>query len=133
MSMTDPIADFLTRIRNGIMARHGEVLSPSSKIKIKLAEILQAEGYIAGYDVRDDFDGKPEIKIMLRWAEGRVNAITGLRRRSRPGQRVYVRKDTIPKIRSGLGVAILSTSQGLMTDRSARKLGVGGELICEVW
>lgn len=133
MPMTDPIADFLTRIRNAILARHAEVAVPASKLKAKIAELLQAEGYIAGFDVRGTFDGQSEMVVRLRWPEPRVNAITGIRRRSRPGQRVYVKNDQIPKVRSGLGVAILSTSQGLMTDRAARKAGVGGELLCEVW
>jgi small subunit ribosomal protein S8 len=133
MSMTDPIADFLARIRNAIMARHAEVAAPASKLKAKLADLLQAEGYIAGYNTRDTDAGLPEIVVKLRWADPRTNAITGLRRRSRPGQRTYVRHGTIPKIRSGLGIAILSTSQGLMTDRAARRAGVGGELLCEVW
>ncbi len=134
MSMTDPIADFLARIRNGILARHADVLAPSSKLKQRLCELLKDEGYIAGYDVREsEKEGFPEIVVRLRWADPRTNAITGLRRRSRPGQRMYVRHGTIPKIRSGLGIAILSTSKGLMTDRAARKEGLGGELLCEVW
>jgi small subunit ribosomal protein S8 len=133
MSMTDPIADFLARIRNAILARHAEVVLPGSKIKVRIAELLKNEGYIAGFDVRSDFSGNSELALKLRWADPRTNAITGLRRRSRPGQRVYVRHDHIPRIRSGLGVAILSTSRGLMTDRVARKEGMGGELICEVW
>jgi small subunit ribosomal protein S8 len=132
MSMTDPIADFLSRIRNGIMARHAEVVAPASKIKEKLCELLKDEGYIAGHAVRAE-NGMDEIVVRLRWADPRTNAITGLRRRSRPGQRMYVRHGNIPKIRSGLGIAILSTSRGLMTDRAARKAGLGGELLCEVW
>lgn len=132
MSMTDPVADFLSRIRNAIMARHAEVVAPASKLKLRLAELLKAEGYITGFDTRED-EGMSSIVVRLRWADPRTNAITGLRRRSRPGQRMYVRQDTIPKIRSGLGIAILSTSRGLMTDRAARKAGVGGELLCEVW
>jgi len=132
MSMTDPVADFLSRIRNAIMARHAEVVAPASKLKLRIAELLKAEGYIAGFDTRED-EGMSSIVVKLRWADPRTNAITGLRRRSRPGQRMYVRQDTIPKIRSGLGIAILSTSRGLMTDRAARKAGVGGELLCEVW
>jgi len=132
MSMTDPIADFLSRIRNAIMARHAEVVAPASKLKLRIAELLKAEGYIAGFDTRED-EGMSSIVVRLRWADPHTNAITGLRRRSRPGQRMYVRQDTIPKIRSGLGIAILSTSRGLMTDRAARKAGVGGELLCEVW
>jgi len=130
--MTDPIADFLARIRNAIMARHSEVIAPASKLKQRIAELLVSEGYIAGIDVRDE-EGMPNIVVRLRWADPRTNAITGLRRRSRPGQRMYVRHGTIPKIRSGLGIAILSTSRGLMTDRAARKAGLGGELLCEVW
>ena len=133
MSLTDPIADFLTRIRNAILARHEEAVAPASKLKLKIAELLRDEGYIAGFDLRNGFAGIPEIAVKLRWADQRTNAITGLRRRSRPGQRVYVGSDRIPKMRSGLGVAILSTSRGLMTDRVARKEGVGGELLCEVW
>ena len=132
MSMTDPIADFLSRIRNGILARHSEVVAPASKLKERLCELLESEGYIAGHDVRDA-EGYGEIVVRLRWADPRTNAITGLRRRSRPGQRMYVRHGSIPKIRSGLGIAILSTSKGLMTDRAARKAGLGGELLCEVW
>ena len=133
MSMTDPIADFLARIRNAILARQAEVLAPSSKLKQRLCVVLKDEGYIVGYDVRDNAAGMPEIVVRLRWADPRTNAITGLRRRSRPGQRMYVRHVTIPKVRSGLGIAILSTSKGLMTDRAARKEGLGGELLCEVW
>ena len=132
MSMTDPIADFLARIRNAIMARHTEVVAPASKLKQRIAELLVSEGYIAGLDTRDE-EGMPHIVVRLGWADPRTNAITGLRRRSRPGQRMYVRHGTIPKIRSGLGIAILSTSRGLMTDRAARKAGLGGELLCEVW
>jgi small subunit ribosomal protein S8 len=133
--MTDPIADFLTRIRNGILARHAEVLAPSSKLKQRLCDLLKDEGYIVGYDVKEDGATAAEIVVRLRWADSppRTNAITGLRRRSRPGQRMYVRHGTIPKVRSGLGIAILSTSRGLMTDRAARKEGLGGELLCEVW
>ncbi len=135
MSMTDPIADFLARIRNGILARHADVLAPSSKLKQSICALLKDEGYIAGYDIRDSavVAGTSEIVVRLRWADPRTNAITGLRRRSRPGQRMYVRHGTIPKVRSGLGIAILSTSKGLMTDRAARKEGLGGELLCEVW
>ena len=133
MSMTDPIADFLARIRNAILARQAEVLAPASKLKQRLCVVLKDEGYITGWDVRDDANGLAEIIVRLRWADPRTNAITGLRRRSRPGQRMYVRHGTIPKVRSGLGIAILSTSKGLMTDRAARKEGLGGELLCEVW
>ncbi len=130
--MTDPIADFLARIRNAIMARHAEVVAPSSKLKVRIADVLKDEGFINGYDVRET-GTFPELVVRLRWADPRKNAITEMRRRSRPGQRTYVAKDQIPKVRSGLGIAILSTSRGLMTDRAARKAGVGGELLCEVW
>jgi small subunit ribosomal protein S8 len=130
--MTDPIADFLARIRNAIMARHAEVVSPSSKLKVRIADVLKEEGFISGYDVRET-ETFPELVVRLRWADARKNAITEMRRRSRPGQRAYVSKDNIPKVRSGLGIAILSTSRGLMTDRAARMAGVGGELLCEVW
>jgi small subunit ribosomal protein S8 len=130
--MTDPIADFLARIRNAILARHAEVVSPSSKLKVRIADVLKEEGFISGYDVRET-EKFPELVVRLRWADTRRNAITEMRRRSRPGQRAYVSKDNIPKVRSGLGIAILSTSRGLMTDRAARKAGVGGELLCEVW
>ncbi len=132
MSMTDPIADFLTRIRNAILARHQEAIAPVSKTKKVIADLLESEGFIAGYQVREG-EAAEEIVVKLKWAEGRTNAITGLRRRSRPGQRVYVKSTNIPKVRSGLGVGILSTSQGLMTDRAARKAGVGGELMFEIW
>jgi len=132
MSMTDPIADFLTRIRNAILARHQEAVSPLSKTKKVIAELLQHEGYIEGFQLRPG-EVAEEIVVKLKWAEGRTNAITGLRRRSRPGQRVYVKTNDIPRVRSGLGVGVLSTSQGLMTDRAARKAGVGGELMFEVW
>jgi small subunit ribosomal protein S8 len=130
---TDPIADFLTRIRNGILARHAEVVAPNSRLKVRLVEVLKAEGYVAGFDVRTGFNGHEELAVKLRWADPRTNAITGLRRWSRPGQRAYVKTGDIPKVRSGLGIAIISTSRGLMTDRAARKAGVGGELLCEVW
>jgi small subunit ribosomal protein S8 len=132
MSMTDPIADFLARIRNAIMARHTEVLAPTSKLKLRICDLLKEEGYIAGYDVREAGGPAGELVVRLQWVD-RTNAITGMRRRSRPGQRMYVGHGTIPKVRSGLGIAILSTSKGLMTDRAARKAGLGGELLCEVW
>jgi len=131
--MTDPIADFLTRIRNAISARRADVACPASGLKARLAEVMKEEGYIQGFDVRSGFDGHSELVVRLRWPEPGSNAITGLRRRSRPGQRVYVGRDQIGKVRSGLGIAILSTSRGLMTDRAARKAGIGGELLCEVW
>jgi small subunit ribosomal protein S8 len=132
MSMTDPIADMLTRIRNAIISRKSKVEMPSSKLKVQLAQLLQAEGYINGHSVVDDEQG-PALQIELRYGRDNRNAIGGIRRVSKPGQRRYVKTDGIPKVRSGLGVAILSTSRGVMTDREARKQGVGGEVICEVW
>lgn len=131
MSMTDPIADFLTRIRNGIRASHSSVACPRSKLKMRLAEILRDEGYLDA--VSDSDENKGQISMTLRYNDRSVSAITGLRRVSRPGQRTYVRAKDVPKVRNGLGVAIISTSHGVMTDREARKRGVGGEVLCEVW
>ena len=130
--MTDPIADFLTRIRNAIIARKAQTQAPASKIKAKIAEILQQEGYIAGFAVNET-GPQGTITVNLRYDAQHRSAIEGVRRVSTPGQRTYVNRDSIPKVRSGLGVAILTTSKGIMTDREARKQGVGGEVICEVW
>lgn len=132
MSMSDPIADFLARIRNAIMARKDTVDCPKSGLKAEIAKILQAEGFVDAVSERHD-DTQGTISLTLRWTDQTTNAITGLRRASRPGQRLYVKAKNVPKVRNGLGIAILSTSQGLMTDRNARKLGVGGEVLCEVW
>lgn len=132
MSMTDPIADFLTRIRNGIRASHTSVDCPRSKLKARLADILQQEGYIDAVS-HDGDQQRGVISMTLRYSDKNVSAITGLRRVSRPGQRTYVRAKDIPKVRNGLGVAIISTSHGVMTDREARQRGVGGEVLCEVW
>ena len=139
MSMTDPIADFLARIRNGIRARKQLVECPRSNLKLRLAEILRDEGFVQNVSSSDD--GKQGmLKLTLRY-EGRPggsvaaqgNAITGMRRVSRPGQRHYVPAKQVPRVRNGLGIAILSTSQGVMTDKEARNKGVGGEVLCEVW
>lgn len=132
MSMTDPIGDFLARIRNAIGARKPEVVAPKSKIKQRIAEILREEGFVDGVTVTDDAI-QGTIKVALRYDGRTSNAITGLRRVSRPGQRTYVPATDVRRVRNGLGIAILSTSQGLMTDREARKRGVGGELLCEIW
>ena len=130
--MTDPIADMLTRIRNAITARKAKVSIPKSKIKMEIARVLQEEGFVSS--VRDEDDGKQgAIAIELRYDNNNRNAIEGLRRVSRPGQRAYVRQTSLPKVRSGLGIAILTTSQGVMTERAARKKQLGGELLCEVW
>lgn len=135
MSMTDPIADFLARIRNGIHARKQTVECPRSTIKLRIAEILRDEGFVETVNTADDTK-QGLLKLQLRY-DGRAAisgcAITGLRRVSRPGQRAYVPAKDVPTVRNGLGIAIISTSQGVMTDREARKKGVGGEVLCEVW
>ncbi|HEY3353309.1 MAG TPA: 30S ribosomal protein S8 [Polyangia bacterium] len=132
MSMTDPIADMLTRIRNAIISRKTKVEMPSSKLKVRLAELLRNEGYISTFTVNEEKRGS-SLLVELRYDRENRNAIIGLRRVSKPGQRRYVKTDDIPRVRSGLGVAVLSTSKGIMTDREARKQGLGGELMCEVW
>ncbi|HWL88286.1 MAG TPA: 30S ribosomal protein S8 [Polyangiaceae bacterium] len=133
--MTDPIADMLTRIRNGALARHDRVEMPFSRLKQHLGQVLKSEGFLD--DVRvsepDDPAAPRTLTLILRYGRDRQSAIDGLRRVSSPGRRVYVRHDHIPRVRSGLGVSILSTSRGVMTDRDARKQRVGGELLCEVW
>ena len=134
MTMTDPIADMLTRLRNANVAMHDTVKMPSSKVKEALAGILQREGYIDGFAVHDD-PGRPGrvLEISMKYAADRTRTISGLRRVSKPGLRVYTRADHLPRVLGGLGVAVLSTSQGLMTDREARKRKVGGEVLCFVW
>ncbi|HUF31747.1 MAG TPA: 30S ribosomal protein S8 [Acidimicrobiales bacterium] len=134
MSMTDPIADMLTRIRNGNVAFHDDVRMPSSKLKQALAEILQREGYIEGYDVADH-PTRPgqELIVHMKYTPERVRTISGMKRVSKPGLRVYRKADDMPRVLGGLGVAVLSTSQGLMTDREARKRHMGGEVLCYVW
>ena len=135
MSMTDPIADFLARIRNGIAARKQAVECPRSNIKLRIAEILRDEGFVQSVTSVDD-EKQGTLKLDLRY-DGRPSvtgcAITGMRRVSRPGQRAYVPAKQVPRVRNGLGIAIISTSQGVMTDRDARQKGVGGEVLCEVW
>ncbi len=130
--MTDPIADMLTRIRNAITARKAKVIMPSSRLKERIAEVLHQEGFVGA--VSSESDGKQGLlSIELRYDNNNHNAIQGIRRVSRPGQRAYARHTTLPRVRSGLGVAILTTSKGIMTEREARKAGLGGELLCEVW
>ncbi len=130
--MTDPIADMLTRIRNAALARHDRTEMPASRLKAAVAEILKAEGFIA--DVRaSEGEGPKKLTVVLKYGRDRSSAIDGVRRVSRPGRRVYVRHDRIPRVFSGLGISILSTSRGLMSDREARRQKLGGELICEVW
>jgi small subunit ribosomal protein S8 len=130
--MTDPIADMLTRIRNGALARHERVEMPHSKLKEHVASVMRAEGYLD--DVRASEGEEPKIlTLVLRYGRDRESAIDGLRRVSTPGRRVYVRHDRINRVCSGMGISILSTSRGVMTDREARRQRVGGELLCEVW
>lgn len=130
--MTDPIGDMLTRIRNGIMARKEQIEVPASNLKERVAEILRDEGFIQSV-ARSNSETANVIVLGLRYGSDNQSAIQTIRRVSRPGQRIYVGSGSIPKIRSGLGMAILSTSRGVLTDRQARKMGVGGELLCEVW
>ena len=132
--MTDPIADLLARIRNASMARHELTRVPANKLKKSIAELLKAEGYVA--DVRQEEWGPQKhqtLTIVLKYTDDRVSAFQGIRRVSRPGRRVYVRHDQIPRVLSGLGMSIISTSSGLMSDKEARRRKVGGELLCEVW
>ena len=132
MLTTDPIADMLTRIRNALIAKHDEVIVPASNMKIALAKILLDEGYIKNYKIEEDGIRK-NIVITLKYGPNRTKAITGLKRISKPGLRIYARKDNIPKVLNGLGIAILSTSKGVMTDREARKAGIGGEVLAYIW
>jgi len=132
MTMTDPIADMLTRIRNANIVRHASVELPASKIKRTIAEILVEEGYINGME--EYMDGiVPMLKLSLKYGSDKERVITGLKRISKPGLRVYVQNENVPKVLGGLGMAIISTSNGIMTDRAARAAGVGGEVICYVW
>jgi len=135
MSMTDPIADFLTRIRNGITAAHEEVEIPASRLKTEMARILREQGYIEAYDVRPAEGGAAgdRIHIRLKYTENRTSVISGLKRVSRPGQRTYVDAKHVPKVLGGMGTTIMSTSQGVMTGHDARKAGVGGEVVAHVW
>ena len=133
MTMSDPIADMLTRIRNANTAKHDTVDVPSSKMKLAIANILVDEGYIAKYDIVEE-GGFPIIRITLKYgADKNERVITGIKRISKPGLRVYAGKDNLPKVLGGLGVAILSTNQGVITDKEARKLQVGGEVLAFVW
>lgn len=132
MTMTDPIADMLTRLRNANSAYHDSVAMPYSKLKVNVAEILQREGYIAGFDVSDAEVGKT-LTLNLKYGPNRERSIAGLRRVSKPGLRVYAKSTNLPRVLGGLGIAILSTSSGLLTDRQASKQGVGGEVLAYVW
>ena len=132
MVMTDPIADMLTRIRNASSANHDQVDIPASRLKQELARVLKEEGYIRDCKIVDE-DGRSMIRVFLKYGPNKQKAISGIKRISKPGLRVYVRHEEIPRVLGGLGCAVLSTSQGVMTDRTARKAGVGGEVICYVW
>lgn len=132
MVMTDPVADMLTRIRNSNNAKHETVDIPASNIKKAISGILLQEGFIKGYDVIDD--GKQGIiRVQIKYGKNNEKVITGLKRISKPGLRVYAKKDEIPRVLGGLGIAVISTSKGIITDKTARKEGVGGEVLCYVW
>lgn len=133
MYVTDPIADMLTRIRNANMARHATVEVPASRLKAEIARILKAEGYIEDCELYEDTKGFKAIKIKLRYDKEKRRMLTGLRRISKPGLRVYVGKTEIPRVLGGFGVAILSTPAGILTDKQARRKGIGGEVMCYVW
>ena len=132
MTMTDPIADMLTRLRNANSAYHDRVVMPHSKLKVAIAEILQKEGYIASHDPDEGTVGK-KLVVDLKYGTSRERSLAGIRRVSKPGLRVYAKAPDLPRVLGGLGVAIISTSQGLLTDRQARKRGVGGEVLAYVW
>lgn len=132
MGATDPVADMLTRMRNAIMARHSQVLIPASKMKMAIAEILKDEGFIQDCEVTMDRP-QPMIRVWLRYTEDKEPVLTGLKRISKPGRRVYAKKEELPWVLEGLGIAVVSTSKGVMTAERARRLGVGGEVLCYAW
>ena len=132
MAMTDPIGDMLTRIRNGIMASYDTVDIPSSKLKINITKVLKSEGFIKNYRIMNE-GAREIIRVFLKYDEKGVPVIDGLKRVSKPSRRFYTKGDKIPKVLGGLGVNILSTSKGVMTDREARRIGIGGEVLCAVW
>jgi small subunit ribosomal protein S8 len=132
MSMSDPLADMLTRIRNGVMAKFDSVTMPNSKTKLNIAKVLKDEGYIVDYQVKDD-GPQGTLSIDLKYGSDQAPVITGIKRISKPGLRRYTRSGDIPVVLNGLGIAILSSSKGVITDRTARASNVGGEILCEVW
>ncbi len=132
MSMTDPIADMLTRIRNANMAKQQKVDIPSSNLKVSIASVLRSEGFIKNYKVIAD-EKQGTLRVYLKYIDEKESIFNEMKRISKPGGRVYVKSDDIPKVKNGLGIAILSTSKGILTDKAAREAGVGGELICTVW
>ncbi|MCW3045637.1 MAG: ribosomal protein [Actinobacteria bacterium] len=133
MSMTDPIADMLARIRNAQGAEHDTVEMPLSKVKIEIARILKSEGYIADYQTMTADSGHPALSVRLKYGQGRARTISGIKRISKPGGRVHASSTQLPKVLGGMGIAILSTSSGMMTDREAKRAGVGGEVVAHVW
>ena len=135
MTMTDPIADMLTRLRNANQAYHDSTSMPHSKIKVGIAEILQQQGYISGFEVLEPAEGEvaKTLRVTLKYGQNRERALAGLRRISKPGLRVYAKSTSLPKVLGGLGIAIISTSQGLLTDREANKKSVGGEVLAYIW
>jgi small subunit ribosomal protein S8 len=134
MSMTDPIADMLSRIRNGIQARHDRVELPASKLKVEIARILKSEGFISNYKLVED-DSKPQatLRVYLKYSEDGEPVIHGIERVSRPGRRIYRGKEEIPRVLGGLGLSIVSTSRGILSGAEAVKSGIGGEVLCQVW
>jgi small subunit ribosomal protein S8 len=132
MSMTDPIADMLTRIRNASSARHSTVDIPASKMKVEIARLMTDQGYISGYQVKPAEQGEVII-VELKYGKNRERVISGIKRVSKPGRRIYAKKESLPKVLGGLGTAIISTSRGLVTSAEAQKLGLGGEVICFIW
>jgi small subunit ribosomal protein S8 len=132
MSMTDPIADMLTRVRNASAQRHSRVEMPSSRMKLEIARIMTEQGYVSGYEVVQGEHGDV-LRIELKYGRNRERVISGIKRVSKPGRRIYARKDSLPKVLGGLGTAVISTSRGLVTSAEAKKLGVGGEVICFIW
>ncbi len=133
MGMTDPIADMLTRIRNASRVRFKSVDVVLSKLNLNIVRVLKKSGYIGGYDVKKDAGGQQVLRIYLKYPDSKRSVITGIQRVSRPGRRVYVGSEKIPKVLNGYGIAILSTSRGVMTDSEAREMSVGGEVLCNVW
>lgn len=133
MSMSDPIADLLTRIRNGLQARHASITVPRSRMKLDIVKLLKEEGYVEGYLDQPDPRKSGTIKVFLKYGQDREGIIQGLKRVSLPSRRHYVGKDEIPRVRNGLGLAILTTPKGILSDKAARTAGVGGEVICYVW
>ena len=133
MSMTDPIADMLTRIRNGLSAEHETVVIPASKMKVEIARILKQEGYINGYTVEGETAKEKMITVELKYGPDKEKVITGLKRISKPGLRVYAKGENVPRVLNGLGIAIISTSKGIITDKEAKELNVGGEVVCYVY